>query len=61
MATLLNLTGIGVLIAVFNRVGHMVWFYHYLDWTLFTAFCGVVRWLIAGSILAAFIKEQPMA
>jgi len=54
-------TGVGFLIAVFNRVGDMIWFYHHLDWTLFTAFFGVASWAIAGSILAAFIKPQPSA
>lgn len=49
---------IGVLVAI-GDLGATVWWHHQLSWTLWQALFDFVSYLIAGLVLACFVKPTP--
>ncbi len=51
----------GLAAAFFTNAGNPIWWHHPWPWCLFTGIYDVTAWLVAGLVLAAFIKPKPAA
>lgn len=51
-------TGLGLFAAAFVRMGDVVWFYHSFGYQLMLACYLISSWVLAGLVLAAFIRPK---